>query len=58
MNPLDLHRAQTVWPVRAPRCKTAAFRSLVIPQHEPARQRARELANTPEFAKLQRKVRK
>jgi len=31
---------------------------LVIHQHEPARQRARELANTPEFAKAQRQRKK
>ena len=30
----------------------------VIHQHEPARQRARELANTPEFAKAQRQRKK
>ena len=37
-----------------PQCTSAAFRCLVIHQREPARQRARELANTPEFAKAQR----
>ena len=37
-----------------PQCTSASFRCLVIHQHEPARQRARELANTPEFAKAQR----
>jgi hypothetical protein len=31
---------------------------LVVHQHEPARQRARELANTPEFAKAQRQRKK
>ena len=31
-------------------CTSAPFRSLIIHQHEPARQRARDLANTPEFA--------
>ncbi len=36
-----------------PQCTTAAFRSLIIHQNEPARQRARELANTPEFAQAQ-----
>jgi hypothetical protein len=41
-----------------PQCTSAAFRSLVIHQHEPARQRARELANTPEFAKAQRQRKK
>ena len=34
------------------------FRSLIIHQHEPARQRARELANTPEFAQAQRQRKK
>ena len=41
-----------------PQCTSAAFRSLVIHQHEPARQRARELANTKEFAKAQRQRKK
>jgi Transposase DDE domain len=41
-----------------PQCTSAAFRCLVIHQHEPARQRARELANTPEFAKAQRQRKK
>ena len=41
-----------------PQCTSAAFRSLVIHQHEPARQRARELANTPEFALAQRQRKK
>ncbi|HUE51530.1 MAG TPA: IS1182 family transposase, partial [Terriglobales bacterium] len=41
-----------------PQCTSAAFRSLVIHQHEPARQRARELANTEEFAKAQRQRKK
>jgi len=39
-------------------CTRAAFRCLVIHQHEPARQRARELANTPEFAQAQRQRKK
>ena len=39
-------------------CTSAAFRALVIHQHEPARQRARELVNTPEFAKAQRQRKK
>jgi hypothetical protein len=39
-------------------CTSAPFRSLNIHQHEPARQRARELANTPEFAKAQRQRKK
>src|ERR1700704_3528503 len=37
-----------------PQCTSAAFRSLIIHQNEPARQRARELVNTPEFAHAQR----
>ena len=41
-----------------PQCTSAAFRCLVIHQQEPARQRARELANTPEFAKTQRQRKK
>ena len=39
-------------------CTSAAFRSLIIHQHEPARQRARELVNTPEFAQAQRQRKK
>jgi transposase len=39
-------------------CTSAPFRSLNIHQHEPARQRARELANTPEFARAQRQRKK
>jgi transposase len=39
-------------------CTSAAFRGLIIPQNEPARQRARELVNTPEFAKAQRQRKK
>src|SRR5215471_228347 len=41
-----------------PQCTSAAFRCLVIHQHEPARQRARELVDTPEFAKAQRQRKK
>jgi transposase len=41
-----------------PQCTSAAFRCLVIHLHEPARQRARELANTPEFAHAQRQRKK
>src|SRR6476469_128617 len=41
-----------------PQCNSAAFRGLIIHQNEPARQRARELANTPEFAKAQRERKK
>jgi hypothetical protein len=37
---------------------SAAFRCLVIHLHEPARQRARELATTPEFAHAQRQRKK
>jgi transposase len=39
-------------------CTSAAFRCLAIHMHEPVRQRARELANTPEFAKAQRQRKK
>jgi len=35
-------------------CTSAAFRCLLIHLHEPARQRARHLASTPEFAHVQR----
>jgi transposase len=35
-----------------PQCTSAAFRCLVIHQHEPARQRARELANTVDIASV------
>src|SRR6516165_5362706 len=41
-----------------PQCTSAAFRSLNIHQHESARQRARELASTPEFAQAQRQRKK
>ena len=41
-----------------PQCTSAAFRSLIIHQNEPARQRARELVNTPEFAHAQRQRKK
>lgn len=41
-----------------PQCTSAAFRCLVIHQHEPARQRARELAKTREFANAQRQRKK
>ena len=41
-----------------PQCTSAAFRCLVIHQHEPARQHARELANTPAFAAAQRQRKK
>ena len=39
-------------------CTSADFRGLIIHQNEPARQRARELVNTPEFAKAQRQRKK
>ena len=41
-----------------PQCTSGAFRGLTIHQDEPARQRARELVNTPEFAKAQRQRKK
>jgi hypothetical protein len=41
-----------------PQCTSAAFRSLAIHMEEPARQRARELAKTPEFARAQRQRKK
>jgi transposase len=39
-------------------CTSAAFRCLAIHMHEPARHRARELVNTPEFANAQRQRKK
>jgi len=39
-------------------CTGGAFRYLAIHMDEPARQRARELVNTPEFAKAQRERKK
>jgi hypothetical protein len=39
-------------------CTRAPFRSLNIHQHEAARQRARDLASTPEFAQAQRQRKK
>jgi len=39
-------------------CTSAAFRCLAIHMHEAVRQRARELAHTPEFAKAQRQRKK
>ena len=39
-------------------CTRGAFRYLAIHMDEPARQRARELVNTPEFAKAQRERKK
>jgi hypothetical protein len=41
-----------------PQCTSAAFRCLAIHMHEPVRQRARELAETPEFTKAQRQRKK
>ena len=41
-----------------PQCTSAAFRGLIIHQNEPARQRARELVNTPAFAHAQRQRKK
>jgi transposase len=41
-----------------PQCTSAAFRGLIIHQNEPARQRARELADTPGFTKAQRQRKK
>jgi transposase len=41
-----------------PQCTGAAFRSLIVHRYESARQRARELANTPEFATAQRQRKK
>jgi hypothetical protein len=39
-------------------CTSAPFRSLIIHQNEAARQRARDLSNTPEFAHAQRQRKK
>src|SRR5881227_2905043 len=41
-----------------PQCTSAVFRGLIIHQNEPARQRARELVNTLEFANAQRQRKK
>jgi hypothetical protein len=41
-----------------PQCTSAAFRCLAIHMEEPARQRARQLVNTPEFAHAQRQRKK
>ena len=41
-----------------PQCTSAAFRCLVIHQHGPARQRARDLVNTEKFARAQRQKKK
>jgi hypothetical protein len=39
-------------------CTTGQYKYLAIHVHEPARQRARELVNTPEFANAQRQRKK
>jgi hypothetical protein len=39
-------------------CTSARFRSLIVHQNEAARERARELANTPEFVHAQRQRKK
>ena len=39
-------------------CTSGRYKYLAIPMHEPARQRARELANTPAFASAQRERKK
>jgi Transposase DDE domain len=39
-------------------CTSGRYKYLAIHVHEPARQRARELANTPEFARAQRERKK
>jgi transposase len=44
--------------VLKPHCTSGAFRFLAIHMDEPARQRARELASTPEFAQAQRQRKK
>jgi hypothetical protein len=56
----QLHRdTQKVWPVLAPtKMHQCCLPGLIIHQNESARQRARELVNTPEFAKAQRQRKK
>jgi len=54
---LELANGCGACPLKA-QCTSAPFRSLNIHQHEPARQRAWELANTPEFARAQRQRKK
>jgi transposase len=44
--------------LQRPQCTSAAFRCLAIHMHEPARQHARELVNTPEYASAQRQRKK
>ena len=41
-----------------PQCTSGRYRYLAIHVHEPVRQRARELANTAEFAEAQRQRKK
>ena len=41
-----------------PQCTSAPFRCLAIHMHQPARQRARDLVNTPAFAEAQRQRKK
>src|SRR6202041_3339606 len=56
-----LHRdAQTLWRGGAQKaqCTTSPLKYLAIHVHEPARQRARDLANTPGFANAQRQRKK
>jgi hypothetical protein len=57
---LQLHwNPQALWPVFATRTMhQCSFPSLIIHRNEPTRQRARELANTPEFASAQRERKK
>ena len=57
---LQLYRnTKKVWPVFAPATMhPCCLPGLIIHQNEPARQRARELVNTPEFAKAQRQRKK
>ena len=47
-----------MWPVLAPTTMHQRCLPGLIIQNEPARQRARELVNTPEFAKAQRQRKK
>src|SRR5437899_4011382 len=53
-----LHRQrQTLWGMLT-KCTSGRYKYLAIHMHEPARQRARELANTPAFASAQRERKK
>jgi hypothetical protein len=50
---------QTLWDVRAKaQCTSSPLKYLAIHIHEPARQHARDLANTPGFANAQRQRKK